>query len=203
MTDGKKSWVEHPVFWFFVPLIPLIYPLYPIISGNINPNPVEDLLLKTGETALYMLVFMLWISPLKMAFSNISLFKYLNRHKRAIGLGVFFYASLHLSLFLLDNMIPGINWENFQKPFVIIGLTAWGILFLLAITSNRFSVKKMGGKNWKWLHRTVYFMILLLFFHLVDRDKGNSQRAWLILGPIGGAEILRYLTYRRKQLKRI
>ena len=39
------------------------------------------------------------------------------------------------------------------------------ILVILTATSNNFSIRKLGGRNWKRLHRLAYVAAALLIYH--------------------------------------
>ena len=42
-----------------------------------------------------------------------------------------------------------------KRPFITVGMATFLILLALAVTSNRFSIRKLGRK-WQTLHRLVY-----------------------------------------------
>jgi sulfoxide reductase heme-binding subunit YedZ len=43
-----------------------------------------------------------------------------------------------------------------KRRFIQVGLFAWFLLLLLALTSPAFVMRWMGGKNWRRLHYSVY-----------------------------------------------
>jgi len=52
---------------------------------------------------------------------------------------------------------------------------------ILAATSNNFSIRKLGGKNWKRLHRLAYAAAGILIFHQAIAGKGHWHIArWLL-----------------------
>jgi sulfoxide reductase heme-binding subunit YedZ len=88
------------------------------------------------------------------------------------------FAGLHFLTFsILDY---GLDWSLlqgaiFEKPYIIVGLTALTILLALAITSFRWWMKRMG-KNWQRLHRLVYLAALLVVLHYSWSVKGDVLR---------------------------
>ena len=74
------------------------------------------------------------------------------------GLWAFAFALLHLSFFLSDNI-----WRQY---FAVFGIAALIILILMALTSHRRAMKLLG-RNWKRLHRLVYFAAILVVLHSI------------------------------------
>jgi DMSO/TMAO reductase YedYZ heme-binding membrane subunit len=71
--------------------------------------------------------------------------------------------------------------RSFSKPFIWFGLTGLSILVIMAGTSNNFSIRKLGGKNWKRLHRFAYAAAAILIYHQAIAGKGHWHIArWLL-----------------------
>jgi len=51
-------------------------------------------------------------------------------------------------------------------PFIFPAVLAFVILFVLALTSNSISVRRLGGVRWKKIHRSVYLAEILVIGHL-------------------------------------
>jgi methionine sulfoxide reductase heme-binding subunit len=52
---------------------------------------------------------------------------------------------------------------------------------LLALTSNNWAVRKLGGKRWKLLHRLAYVAAVALIYHQSIAGKGHWYVArWLL-----------------------
>lgn len=51
--------------------------------------------------------------------------------------------------------------------YLAFGFVATAFTFLLLITSNAASVKLMGYRNWKLLHRTAYAVLVFTVLHVV------------------------------------
>ncbi|EJT83995.1 sulfite oxidase subunit YedZ [Pseudomonas putida S11] len=91
------------------------------------------------------------------------------------GLWVFAYIVLHILAYLF--FILGLDWgqlavELRKRPYIIVGALGFLGLLALAVTSNRYSQRRLGAR-WKKLHRLVYVILglgLLLFS--VDRALG-------------------------------
>jgi methionine sulfoxide reductase heme-binding subunit len=101
--------------------------------------------------------------------------------RRALGLYAFGYAALHVFIYaVLDfGLAWGWLWENtFKKPYTLVGFAAFVILFLLALTSFQWWMRRLG-KNWKRLHRLVYLAGALVILHYGWAVKGDL---WTLQG---------------------
>lgn len=144
-----------------------LYPLAALLlayqTNGLGADPVREILLRTGEPALVFLILSLSITPLGFLFG----WKQLYPLRRIFGLYAFMYVALHLTTFLwLDY---GLNWQFIldgvlEQNFVLVGFAAFLLLAPLAITSNRWSQKKLGQK-WSTLHKLVFLIIILALIH--------------------------------------
>ncbi len=183
-------------------LLPIFYLAYNILTSGINlANPLETILFYFGNVAVCLLLITLWISPLQIFLPAKIPIRVFNIHKRIFGVSSFFYALLHFSVYFIDTGSVENFFSGFQRNFVIIGAVALSILFLLALTSFDWVIKKMRKKNWKKLHRLVYLVIILLFFHITAKDKGNYQRAIIYFSPLVLAEIARFYWFIRQKIQ--
>ena len=83
-------------------------------------------------------------------------------YRRRLGILVFLLAFTHFHLVSLPKL-AGVE-PNILPTFQVMGLTALVILFVLFLTSNNFSQRKLG-KWWKRLHRLIYLVVLLILVH--------------------------------------
>ncbi len=88
---------------------------------------------------------------------------------RGVGLSTFLLASLHLlcSFFgNLDGTLGALAFLSTRHQWALIfSATAFGILFLMAITSVDRIISWMTFKRWKLLHRFVYAVCILVVLH--------------------------------------
>ena len=95
---------------------------------------------------------------------------------------------------------------DYSKPFIWLGLAGLSILVILAATSNNFSIRKLGGKNWKRLHRLAYTAAALLIYHQAIAGKGHWYIArWLLLSLLAlqTARVTKHLVMRRARTSRM
>src|SRR5262245_8244516 len=153
----------------------------PAMTNQLGANPVERLLHVSGEIAIWLLGAVLSLTPLRVLFPRSAIVNALNRHRRYVGVSSCVYALIHFSCHVLyqgdwDDLL-----QSFTKPFIWFGLTGLTILVVLASTSNNWSVRKLGGKRWKLLHRLAYFAAAVLIFHQSIAGKGHWYVSrWLL-----------------------
>jgi DMSO/TMAO reductase YedYZ heme-binding membrane subunit len=121
---------------------------------------------------------------------EIKLTRLITLFRRQLGIGVFIFAFVHYSFVRLLPTVAGFFELKFPYPalFENLGVIALFILFLMFLTSNNASQKKLG-KWWKRLHRFVYLTVWLLVFH-----TGLQKISIWTLG-IGTVAILEVLSF--------
>ena len=174
--------VAHKLFALSVIVaVGLCFLVVPAFTGTLGANPLEKLLHQSGEIAIWTLFSVLTLTPLRVLFPHSRLVNALNRHRRMIGVSACVYGLLHFSCHILyeggwDGLV-----ESFSKPFIWFGFSGLIILVILASTSNRWSIRMLGGKNWKRLHRLAYVAAALLIYHQAIAGKGHWYIArWLL-----------------------
>jgi sulfoxide reductase heme-binding subunit YedZ len=73
-----------------------------------------------------------------------------------------------------------------DRPFVTVGMLGFVLLVPLALTSNRFAIKKLA-RNWKRLHRLAYVIPVLGVLHfwwLVKADIREPAIYAVLLGAL-------------------
>ena len=151
--------------------LPLAHLLNSFFTDNLTANPIQTIEQRTGLYALTFLVLSLACSPL----ASILGWKELLLRRKALGNYGFLYAVLHVTTFFVIDY--GLNlaaiWRDvWNKYYIIIGATAFLLLVPLAFTSFKYWMKRLG-KNWKRLHRIVYFISPLVVLHFLLAVKGD------------------------------
>ena len=163
----------------------------PAFTGRLGANPLETLLHESGEIAIWTLGAVLALSPLRVVFPNSRIVMALNRHRRATGVTACIYGLLHFSSHVLyeggwDGLV-----RSLSKPFIWFGAAGLTILVILATTSNQWSIRALGGKNWKLLHRLAYVAAGLLIYHQAIAGKGHWATARWLLFPLAALQLAR------------
>ena len=172
---------------FLAASMPPLYWLYCAVFNLLGPDPGKVLVDNLGLGALVLLLITLAMKPLQ----QLSRWAGWIAVRRQLGLWCFAYAALHLFGYVLfiAGMRPELVLRDLsERPYIIVGALTFVGLLALAITSNRFSIRKLG-RRWKTLHRMIYVILLLALLHMlwvVRADLGE----WLAYALIGGALLL-------------
>ena len=201
---SKRAIISIKTLLHLLCLAPFAWLLHLFTSSALAnyPDPINYITHFTGDWTLNILFIALAITPIRRLSPTLA---FLIRFRRMLGLYAFFYATLHLSTYIflfsgydittalagLRTGHPGevvtqwkIIWprmvdDALKRRFIQVGLFAWFLLFLLAITSPVFVLRAMGGKNWQRLHRLIYVAAIAGIIHywwLVK--KGNYSPAF-------------------------
>lgn len=149
---------------FLLCLLPLGRLLWAAYSNDFGANPVEFVQRWTGTWTFNLLLLTLCVTPLRV----LTKLHWLLRLRRMLGLFCFFYATLHFLSFIgfdHDFVVSDIARDVLKRPFVTVGFAAFVLLIPLAATSNQWSIRKLGGRKWQELHRTIYLISLLAAVH--------------------------------------
>ena len=134
--------------------------------------PIEELELETGRWTLRMLAVTLAISPARRLFGWNSLIRY----RRMLGLFVFFYATVHVTLYLGLDMVGDIDLiveDVLDHRYITIGAIAYLMLIPLAITSTKGWIRRLG-RRWQKLHRLVYVAAVAGTIHYLWAVKKDT-----------------------------
>ena len=137
---------------------------HPGAVALLGPDPTATLSHGTGFAALRILIISLAITPVRRLSKSLG---WLVRFRRMLGLYAFFYASVHLLVYL--KLYANLDWPTLvddlsKRRYIIAGFSAWLLLLPLALTSTKWSIRKLG-KRWQMLHRLVYVAAVLGIVH--------------------------------------
>jgi sulfoxide reductase heme-binding subunit YedZ len=169
------TWVIYLLY-----ILPAFYFFYLALSGGLGPDPVKALEHKYGETALQLLIIGLCITPLRQ-YAGLNLIKF----RRTFGVLAFTYVTLHLLVWaILDvQSIDRVIADIIKRPYVTIGMAGFALLLPLALTSNNWSVRKLGRK-WKQLHKLTYVAVFLGGVHYIWLVKGIQVEPLIYMAVI-------------------
>ncbi|GAB5512270.1 MAG: protein-methionine-sulfoxide reductase heme-binding subunit MsrQ [Hyphomicrobiales bacterium] len=192
MIDRFNSYARKVPAWV-VYVLGGIYPMWLLwqgLTGRLGVDPVKVMEHALGERALQLLILGLAITPLRK-YIGLNLLKF----RRAIGVTAFFYVFLHLLVWLvLDVQLLDQIWADILKrPYITIGMVGFVLLLPLAVTSNNWSVRRLGPK-WRKLHKLTYLACLLGGLHFVMLAKGFQLEPLLYLGTVIVLLLLRLKT---------
>jgi sulfoxide reductase heme-binding subunit YedZ len=192
---------------FVVCLIPatlLLWNALVVIRGtqgltDLGADPIRALEIRTGLWTLRFLAITLAVTPIRQIFGLGALAKY----RRMFGLFTFFYACLHVSMWI------GVDWffdvnamieEVVKHKYIFVGMATFLTLIPLAITSTNGWVRRLGGKRWARLHRLVYLAAIGGTVHYLWAVKKDTLFPLLYLATfvvLLGYRALHMLRHRR------
>lgn len=158
-------------------LLPLSVLIYLAARGELGPDPGKELTGYLGHISVSFILLVLSLPLLK----KLKPLHWLGRCSRLLGLFTFFYVSLHLfsySAFFVGFRFDLLTADLLERPYVYVGFSAWLVLMLLAITSNRFSQRQLK-RHWKRLHKGVYLATALMLVHVYWLARSDLQ--WFVL----------------------
>ena len=174
-----RSALLHPVskpLVFALCLLPLAWLTWGAAADQLGANPAEALIRGLGDWTLRFLCLTLAVTPLRLHTRT----PQLARYRRMLGLFVFFYACLHLLAYgWLDMGLDAadIGRDILKRPFILVGFTAWLLLWPLALTSRNGAVRALGGRAWRTLHRLIYLIAPLALLHFFWMRSGKNDFA--------------------------
>lgn len=146
-------------------MAPAIWYFYLAITDGLGVDPQKNLERLLGLWALRFLMASLAITPLRqLGGPN------LIRYRRALGLLAFYYAVLHLGVYLLIDQELAWNAilaDVVKRPFITIGMLAFVLLVPLAVTSNNIMIRRLGAETWRKLHRLAYIAAIAAIVHFL------------------------------------
>ncbi len=138
-------------------------------TGGLGVEPIEALEHRYGKIAFQLILVGLAVTPLRQHL-GLNLLCW----RRAIGVLAFFFVLAHFLVWaVLDVQSMSRIWADIlERPYVTIGMAAFLALIPLGVTSNNFSVRKMGAAAWRKLHKLVYPAAVLGAVHWVWLARG-------------------------------
>jgi sulfoxide reductase heme-binding subunit YedZ len=192
-----SKWAK--IIVFSLSSVPLLVIIWRGFHNNLTANPVEFLQHKTGDWTLRFLIFTLCVTPFRKVLNLPELI----RIRRMLGLFAFFYASLHFLTYLGPDQsfnFAGMLKDVVKRPFITVGFTAFVLLVPLVVTSTAAWVRRLGGKRWQALHRSIYLCAILGVIHyywLVKSDIREPLFYGFLVGILLLWRFTEWLTKRR------
>lgn len=170
-VNKTLAWLK--ALLFMASLVPFVNMLWGLAQDSLGANPVEAVTHETGLWALRFLWLTLAITPLRRLTGQTALVRF----RRMLGLFSFFYASLHLLVYVwLDQYF---DWAEMlhdiaKRPFITVGFAAFVLMLPLALSSNKAAMRRLK-KNWQRLHRMVYVISVLAVLHFLWLVKADVR----------------------------
>ena len=189
----QQEWIERVVkpALCMVCLIPLALMTWDAFNNHLGANPIEKIMRRTGDWTLRFLLITLTITPARQLLN----LPWLIKLRRMLGLFAFFYALLHFTNYIwLDQYfdVDEIIKDVIKHKYITIGFACFLMLIPLAITSTNSMVKRLGGKRWQKLHKSVYAIAIggvIHYLWLVKKDLSEPLLYAALLAILLGYRI--------------
>jgi len=172
-----------------------LWPLGVLLRGfmtdDLGANPIEYVTRTLGLTALVLLLTSLGMTPLRALIG----WPWPIQLRRLLGLLAFFYVCLHFAVWIgLDHFFAWRRmWEDvLKRPFITVGMSALLLLIPLAATSTQGMIKRLGGANWRLLHKLAYViggLGVLHFLWLAKKGRTTPYYYAIALALLLGARV--------------
>ncbi|MNB57350.1 Sulfoxide reductase heme-binding subunit YedZ [compost metagenome] len=156
--------------------------LYQALGDLLGPDPGKVLVDRLGLGTLVLLLITLSMTPMQKLTGWAGWIAV----RRQLGLWCFAYVVLHLCSYMA--FILGFDWSQLtvelrKRPYIIVGALGFLGLLALAVTSNRYSQRRLGSR-WKKLHRLVYVILGLGLLHMLWIVRADLEE-WAIYAFVG------------------
>jgi sulfoxide reductase heme-binding subunit YedZ len=194
MVDKINTTLRRVPAWVLYALapIPVIALFYLGLAGELGIDPAKRIEHELGLWSLWLLIAGLAVTPLRR-WPGVNLLKF----RRAIGVITFFYLLAHLLTWLvLDVQFQNVWADIVKRWYITVGMAAFILMLPLALTSNNWSVKRLGALTWRKLHKLVYPIAVLGALHFLLLVKGFQWEPILYAAVIAGLLLSRIRTDR-------
>jgi len=177
--------MRYPLFRLGIFILASIWPLwwlYEAATNALGPDPGKILVDRLGLGALIFLLITLSMTPLQRLTGWAGWIV----SRRQLGLWCFAYIVLHMSAYMV--FVLGLDWgqlgvELSKRPYIIVGALGFLGLLALAVTSNRYSQRRLGAR-WKKLHKLIYVILVLGLLHFLWIVRADLKE-WAVYAAIG------------------
>lgn len=178
LATVERKW--RLIWWavLILALVPLGALAWRAGAGDLGANPIEAIIRNLGDWAIRFVLIGLALTPLRQMTGAGDLIRF----RRLIGLVAFAYVTLHLlSYVVLDHFFDWaeIGADIVKRPYITFGMTAFAILIALAVTSTDASARRMGARNWRRLHASIYAAAALGVLHFDLLVKADARQPHL------------------------
>lgn len=180
---------------------PLCLEGVPLLWLGLGPDPALAILKLTGIWAMWALGVVLLLTPIQLLAS----WPGLASVRRLIGLWTFFYAAVHALAYVAFDQgfdFTFVVADALARPMIAVGWVATLIMSWMAATSNAASIKALGFRRWKHLHRGLYVAAGLAWLHLYWVHSGKQTWSDVVLFGLwfGLALLFRLMWFARARL---
>ncbi|MCU0649889.1 MAG: sulfoxide reductase heme-binding subunit YedZ [Gemmatimonadaceae bacterium] len=155
---------------FALALLPTVWMVAQALLDRLGADPIKKAQLLTGEWAIRMLALALAVTPVRL----LTGWGWLQLYRRPLGLFAAWYAALHVTVFFALDLALAFDEfasEIVKRPYLTLGMLAFSLLLVLAATSTKGWVRRLGARRWQAVHRLVYVAAAAALVHFFWSQK--------------------------------
>jgi sulfoxide reductase heme-binding subunit YedZ len=175
-------------------ITPALFGAYYTLTSNWGPRPFDAVTHFSGLWGIRILAATYLVTLLR----RIGRWPRLINIRRMIGVACFCYLVFHVLLYIVDQAfdIPTVISEIVLRIYLTIGFLAFAGVTVLAITSNDYMVRRMGGMRWRKLHWLIHPIIILGAIHNFMQSKLDIFHPTVLSGIVLFAMVYRLLHWK-------
>ena len=165
-------------------LVPIVLLAWDAKHQHLGVDAIHFALHTTGQIAVIYLALSLVVTPLR----QVTGWSWLIQFRRSLGVYAFYYAAAHLTIYIVwdrGGSVRGAVYEITHRYYLAIGFASLALMAPLWATSFNAAIRKMGGANWKRLHRLAYVAAVLAGIHYYLQSKSYKLRPEIYLAVVG------------------
>lgn len=178
--------------------LPLVWLTYGFVILHTGGGLVFDW---SGVFSVWLMLAALAVTPMIRLFRTAPWNRWLVKIRRHIGVASFGYGLLHTVYWVQLKPFQEVL-ASIYRPVTLVGWLALAIFIAMAVTSNDWSVRRMGP-GWKVLQRSIYLGAPLVIWHWLIAAEYRLERTLgyvVILAVLMGYRLWQYLSRRRRDL---
>jgi methionine sulfoxide reductase heme-binding subunit len=167
------------------------------LTDSLGADPIKKAEHLTGDWAIRMLALALAVTPVRLMTG----WGWLQLYRRPLGLFAFFYAALHVTVFFALDLALAFDEftsEIVKRPYLTVGMMAFTMLALLAATSTKGWIRRLGAMRWQRVHRLVYVAAIAALVHFTWSQKKDIREPLAWSAAIGSLLLARVAIRRRR-----
>jgi methionine sulfoxide reductase heme-binding subunit len=180
LRERSGRWSPVKIAAFTASVLPALWIAYQAVTDDLGARPVTEAIHQAGDWTLRLILITLAITPAQriLHYPRIAL------ARRTLGVAAAAYASLHLTLYALDQHFDlfKVASEIVLRIYLLIGALTLTGLIALAATSTDGAIRRLGAARWNSLHRLVYVIAPLAAIHFFMQSKLDLYEPVLMAG---------------------
>ncbi len=187
------GWLLNSVWLFWGALC---IPLGVLIADKfVNGAPGGRFFYWTGALSVIFVLITLSVTPLTRIFRTGAWSLWLTKRRRYFGVAGFAYAAAHTLYWLQQAGMEKIL-HSFVDLTLVLGWLGFAVFTAMAMTSNDYSVRRLG-RTWKTLQSWIYLAMPLALLHWFAAEGFKRDTIYIYGGAFAILMVIRVLVRRR------